>query len=163
MPVSPMSVHRIRLLGPWEFCWHETSPETAPPNIRGTTTLPQSWQSVFGSASGRATFSRRFHRPTNLEPHERVFLVLTAVRGAGQATLNGIALGEFTSDGGSVEFDITDLLLAFNLLSIDLAFTPDSAAEQPGGLFEPVVLEIRSNPDHAARLTDTAVATKPTR
>jgi hypothetical protein len=158
-----MSVHRIRLLGPWEYRWHVVLQETVPAAVSGTTTIPQTWQQLFGSVSGRAAFSRKFHRPTNLEPHERVFLVLTAVRGAGRVELNSVSLGEFTSEGECVEFDATDFLQAFNMLSIDLTFDPDSAASRPGGLLEPVVMEIRSNPDYAARLAEAAVATNPMR
>src|SRR5439155_5738907 len=108
-----MSLHRIRLVGPWDFCWRATLGDAAPLVTQGTAQMPRDWQTLFGAVPGRAIFSRRFHRPSNLEPPERVSLVLSGVRGAGTASLNGELLGEFVSQGEAVEFDVTSRLQPF--------------------------------------------------
>ena len=104
--------------------------------------MPCDWQSIFGSRGGKVAFSRRFHRPTNLEPHERVLIVLTGVGGSGTIRLNGDSLLEF-SDADSVEADVTNKLEAFNLLEIEVEHQP--IAGKLGGLHSPVVLEIRQS------------------
>lgn len=138
-----MSVHRIRLIGPWDYVWlGATDPTTdAPPTVTGTIKMPCDWQSIFGPRAGRATFSRRFHRPTNLEPHERVFIVLTGVGGAGQFSLNGLAMGEFDGKTKSAEVEVTDRLVSFNQLEVTLDFDPGDTLL--GGLYDAVALEIR--------------------
>ena len=107
--------------------------------------MPCDWQALFGAAAGCATFSRRFHRPTNLESHEQVVIVLTGVGGEGTMSLNGTVLSEFTSAAGSVEADVTHRLLAFNVLEVCVRFSPAPDSQSPGGLFAPVVLEIRAS------------------
>ncbi len=107
--------------------------------------MPCDWQALFGAAAGCATFSRRFHRPTNLDAHEQVVIVLTGVGGDGTISLNGAVLSEFTSTAGSVEADVTDRLQAFNVLEVCVRFSPAFESLSPGGLFAPVVLEIRAS------------------
>jgi hypothetical protein len=107
--------------------------------------MPRDWQSLFGSDAGCATFSRRFHRPTNLEPHEQVVIVLTGVGGRGTLSLNGEVLSEFASDAEAVEADVTQRLQAFNVLEVCVCFDPGLVPQRPGGLFAPVVLEIRAS------------------
>ena len=152
-----MSAHRIRLIGPWDFIWQESTTEKSAPTtnadgveIRPTETcgsvkMPCDWQTLFGNAAGSATFSRRFHRPTNLESHEQVAIILTGVGGEGTITLNGDILSDFASNTPSVEVDVTRRLLAFNVLEICVHFHPSSEERSRGGLFEPVVLEIRAD------------------
>ena len=106
--------------------------------------MPCDWHSLFGSVVGTATFRRRFHRPSNLEPHERVWLVCTGVRGCGTISLNDVLLSEFTSDGEAVECDVTSHLPPFNVVSIRLSAGGIEEHQPPVGLFQPVVLEIRS-------------------
>lgn len=108
--------------------------------------MPQSWQATFGDTGGTAEFRRKFHRPTNLEPHEQVLLVLTEVRGSGRLLLNELPLGSINSSGESVEFDISRLLNPFNEVAIELTFDPRTNPSLPGGLFGAVALEIRSEP-----------------
>jgi hypothetical protein len=110
----------------------------------GTTAMPCDWHSLFGPVAGTATFSRRFHRPSNLEPHERVWLICTGVRGSGSVSLNDELLTEFSSDGEAVECEVTSRLQPFNIVSMRLSVGSIEEPQRPGGLFEPVVLEIRS-------------------
>lgn len=105
--------------------------------------MPCGWEQLFGSASGTATFSRKFHRPSNLEPHERVLIVLTGVGGEGTLSLNDKPLSQFAATDSTVEADATSELRPFNVLAVQITFDP--AARVAGGLFAPVVLEIRGN------------------
>ena len=145
-----MPTHRIRLIGPWEYSW---TPDAGLPNdateasqvpAAGSVKMPCDWLSLFGTKSVVATFSRRFHRPTNLEPHERVFLVFEGIGGAGRVTLNDEPLGQVTLNDRPIEFDVTRRLAPFNRMDVELQFTPADTAPSQGGLYGAVVLEIRS-------------------
>ena len=141
-----MVAHRIHLKGPWDFVWHAS--DTASGEMRsrtGTVAMPQDWVSLFGAEPGTARFQRKFHRPTNLEPHERVLLILTEVRGAGSVQLNDQPVGEFRGCGAAIEFELTAILNPFNVLSIEMTFHPANEPSLPGGLYGPVALEIRSD------------------
>ena len=105
--------------------------------------MPQDWQSLFGDRPGAAQFRRKFHRPTNLEPHERVVLVFAEIRGTGSVRLNDEPVGNFASAGLPVEFEITAKLNAFNVLTVEIAFDPEAESIHPGGISGPVALEIR--------------------
>jgi hypothetical protein len=140
-----VSVHRIRLIGPWEFAWRTSTGDGAESDgvaESGTIKMPCDWQSVFGSRGGTVAFSRRFHRPTNLEPHEQVLIVLTGVGGSGIIRLNGDFLLEFRAVD-SAEVDVTNKLEAFNLLEVEVEHQPIEGTL--GGLHAPVVLEIRQS------------------
>ena len=139
-----MPVHRIRLLGPWEFAWKGTTDLIAPAITEGTTAMPCDWQTLFGPVPGTALMRRRFHCPTNLEPQDRVWLVCSGVRGEGTILLNDSALVEFAADGGAVECDLTASLKPFNIVSIRLTVTSIGNGDLPAGLFEQIALEIRS-------------------
>lgn len=108
-------------------------------------TVPVDWRTLFGDVAGQATFRRKFHRPTNLESHERVILVLTGVRGRGTVSLNDTLLGEFSAIGEAIEFDTTRFLNPFNTVSVQLTFDPQEAPSLPGGLYAPVAIDIRSD------------------
>ena len=140
-------VHRIRLIGPWDFTWNKSTAvglEIRPTETCGSVKMPCEWQMLFGNVEGSATFSRRFHRPTNLESHEQVVIVLTGVGGEGTITLNSELVADFPSTIGPVEVDVTRRLQAFNVLEVCVCFRPSSDEPNRGGLFEPVVLEIRA-------------------
>ena len=142
-----MSVHRIRLIGPWDYDWNPTGIPVAATNLpaMGSVKMPCDWQSLFGSQAGRATFSRKFHCPTNLEAHEQVAIVLSGVGGEGQVLLNGDLLFEFPAGSESPEVDVTQHLQRFNVLEVNLQFTPSTdTPATPGGLFGAVMIEIRS-------------------
>jgi hypothetical protein len=112
--------------------------------------LPSDWQSLFGDRGGRARFSRRFNRPTGLEPGDRIDLVLEGWGGSAEIVLNGEPLGTFDATDGETRIGITELLAAHNRVSILLDFAPVQASGAPGGLFRPVAIEILPRGSQAA-------------
>lgn len=140
-----MASHRIHLRGPWDYDWTQIAIEHCEPVTKsGTATMPQDWNTLFGKAAGTAQFRRKFHRPTNLEPHEQVMILFTEVRGAGSVQLNGRPVGQFTATGGPIEFDISTLMNSFNELTVDITFDPNTDQDAAGGLFGVAALEIRT-------------------
>jgi hypothetical protein len=140
-----MPPHRIHLKGPWNCAWKEgTFDETNGRPQIGTVTMPREWRAIFGKSRGCAQFKRKFHRPSNLESHERVMLVLTEVRGQGSIQLNQHQLGAFGGIGDRIEFEITSLMNSFNELTIDIEFDPHAENNLAGGLYGPVALDIYS-------------------
>jgi hypothetical protein len=138
-------IHTIRLRGPWELTpllaetLHEMLPGGEPLGFAaGTITqqLPAAWDTVLPGFRGTVRYTRRFGKPTNLEAHERVWLIVSDVAGVAKLELNG----EKVSD---TSFDVTDRLQERNLSQIDVTQT-DSA--QPAGLLGEVRLEIRIGP-----------------
>ncbi len=134
-----MPVHRMFLKGPWEV----RRLDREEPSRR--VTLPASWQTIFpGSNCGRAEFRRKFNQPTNLEAHEHVWIVFQGVRGAAWVDFNGQRLGGIDIGEETAEFEITPHLWRHNELVVQLTFWVGSPPDQPGGLWGPVALEIRS-------------------
>jgi hypothetical protein len=105
--------------------------------------MPATWQSLFGDAAGTARFRRRFNRPTNLDPDERVFLVFGGLAGWVRVSLNGAELGSLSAGHDPAEFDVTPRLAPRNTLDVEVTFDPAAVAGRPGGLWAPVALEIR--------------------
>ncbi len=141
-----MSIHRIRLRGPWRC-----DSLSAGLSARGRVQLPQSWRDLFGETPGRARFSRTFHRPTNLEPESRVHLIFEGIGGEAEISLNGQRIGESPSETAGeapVRIEITNRLTPHNELQVDVQFDP-AQSPAPGGLWGPVVLEIHE-PNSAA-------------
>jgi hypothetical protein len=140
-----MAVHRIHLKGPWQYePLRRNGPdldsdELPPP---GRATMPCTWQQMLGEFRGVVRFVRPFHRPTNLDSDERVFVVFLAVGGQGDVRLDGHPLGRLETRDGPQAADITDHLRPDMQLSIDLEFV-SLGATAPGGLWGPVALEIR--------------------
>lgn len=139
-----MAVHRIRLAGPWEFAWQDAKGIPAPERTSGTIKIPCDWKSLFGDVAGKATFARKFHRPTNLEPQEQVAIVFSGVAGSGLIQLNGLSILEFTDVNGRMECDVSRSLVPFNRLEVTLKFDPLTRTAARGGLFDDVAIEIRS-------------------
>lgn len=137
-----MPFHRINLRGPWDYQWLDG--HGVPSSTQGTIAMPCEWRLIFGAAAGTARFRRKFHKPTNLESHEVVKIVLTEIRGSGTVSLNGDHLADFSSSGEAVEIEITPFLNPFNELSIDLKFDPIVNSAVQGGLFGVTAIEIRS-------------------
>jgi len=132
-----MTTHRINLRGPWDYQFDG--------NLSGTEAMPREWRALFGDRAGTATFRRKFHRPTNLDPHERVLIVFTEVGGSGRVSINGKQVDEFSAEGELVEIEITAFLKPFNELAVELKFDPHFDAHQRGGLYGVTALEIRSD------------------
>ena len=97
--------HVIRLRGPWDLqplARFSSAADAA--IIESTDPLPPAqrinpltdWGTALGPGfRGRARYSRRFNRPTGLEAHERVWLVVAGVDGHGQCLLDGQPLFPF--------------------------------------------------------------------
>ena len=143
--------HRIRLRGPWGCQWLGESGRgdrpasfASPPQSLPQVVLPNSWIRLFGTARGRAQFYRRFGRPTNLGARERVYLVFEAIGGDALISVNGNPLGRVSQPTGTTQFDITEFLADNNVVAVDVQFDPEIEKDNPGGLWAPVVLEIRS-------------------
>lgn len=147
-----MPAHRIRLRGPWEYEWlapplqppeQQDRSDTKCPAAQGRVKMPIDWRSLFGDRVGKVRFRRRFGCPTNLEPHERVFLVFDGIGGEAQVTLNDRPLGAIAAEKDTAEFEVTGLLNWRNQMTVDIDFDPARSPGRPGGLWAAVVLEMR--------------------
>jgi hypothetical protein len=114
--------------------------------------MPCEWRSIFGNRGGRVQFSRRFHRPTGLEPGDVVRIVFDGIGGAATIGMNGEPLvsrrEHETSPARETEVlacDITSLLQPANQLVVELEFDPGLDASTRGGLWGPVAIEIVSS------------------
>ena len=148
--------HVIRLRGPWEFEVLEREAASCAESLAklaGKATLPCDWSDALGDDfRGQVRYRRRFNRPSGLDPHERVWLVVEGVDAFGSATLNGRALGDIRGYALPASFDVTDLLGAGNELNLDVKLPQvlpsgvlrPGVAERPGGPIGEVRLEIRS-------------------
>ena len=148
-------IHSINLLGPWQYDWldgtiDDAALETADletprlPLLSGSRIkMPASIQQAFGSACGRVRFSRRFQRPTNLDEFERVWLSFRGVGGAAAFLLNDVEIGRVGVESETVDFDVTDQLSPSNNLAVEIEWPPGVAPDRPGGLYGPVVIEMR--------------------
>lgn len=129
-------IHSIRLKGPWDVLISELAPD-----VWHRHTLPCPWRECFGEIAGLACFRRNFHRPTGLEPGNRVCLRLP--EGAGEIrsfTVNGVPIAPHRDD--PLLFDCTSVLESFNRLELSLWFDPADHPDVPGGLWETVQIEI---------------------
>lgn len=150
--------HQISLRGPWQYEWLSPPPDHQPPS--GRCTLPLDWETEWGRVVGIVACHRWFHRPTNLETHETVWVIAEGVRGGRRVCLNGQLLEDLAADQSVVALEVTNRLQRRNQLSIELSVDPVSLA--PAGLAGPVRLEIRTgdeaNPDQAASAEDSQTA-----
>jgi beta-galactosidase/beta-glucuronidase len=156
--------HVIRLRGPWEYeplarvsiaADGSRSESTAELPPAGRVHLPADWGTTLGMTfRGRVRYTRRFGLPTNLEPHEQVWLEIDGVDYFGTVSLNGRSLGDVVGYRSAREFDIRNVLTERNLLTLEVelpAYGPGAAApgrpnreHLPGGPIGEVRLEIRS-------------------
>lgn len=135
-------MHRINLKGPWEYEWLTSTAVEFP--LAGRVKMPGDWRAAFGDAAGRVRFRRPFHRPTNLDDDERVWIAFDGVGGIGTVAINGHALGPLTTSDSPQRFDVTAHLEPNSALVVELEFDPSQNATQPGGLFASVGIEIES-------------------
>jgi Transport and Golgi organisation 2 len=121
--------HLIHLRGPWRFepmarVEYDLDKQARWTNVElpphGTVRLPTPWSTFLPAFCGRVAFRRRFHRPNNLEPHERVSIVLDGVLGAGQVALNGYPLGSIDTATHTFCCDITEFLAGNDELLVEL-------------------------------------------
>ena len=139
-----MPTHLIRLNGPWTC--EGPAPAGAEPPHTGShdVTVPATWRSLFGDTAGTARFRRRFHKPTNLEPHERVRIAVEEPIGPARLTLNGDPLHE--APGAPGRFDVTDALRPYNELTVEITRTSPPPADAL--LWKHVAIEIDSGDPH---------------
>jgi hypothetical protein len=133
-----MEPYRIHLKGPWDVIgpWPEPGEPTR------SVTMPKSWQDLFGSTGGTATFARWFHCPTNLVPEDEIAIVLTGVNGSGRAWINDFLIGEFSARSETVRLPVKlEQLRQRCRLRIELEWP---GGDEPGGLYDPVAIEIVS-------------------
>ena len=158
-------MHVIRLRGPWEYeplarvgidagGARRESRESLP--AAGRAHLPADWGLTLGpDFRGRVRYTRPFGLPTNLEPHEEVWLVVEGVDYFGSLAMNDTPLGELTGYlGPPAEFNVTPLLAPRNVLILEVELPnfeagtvqPNRPGREhlPGGPIGEVRLEIRS-------------------
>ena len=142
--------HVIRLRGPWEIeplarfveaGSGEQREVTSDLPAGGKMQVPSDWAELLGADFlGRARYTRRFNCPTNLDPHECVWLVFDGVNEEARVTLNGQPLGRFTDRDCPHELEITRLLVPHNLLVVEVCLR--TASDDCGGLVGEVRLAI---------------------
>jgi hypothetical protein len=133
--------HRMHLKGPWQYRLLDSDANANPTAAKGRIKLPAAWQDCFADYRGSVRYERHFNCPTNLDPHERVYVVFEEIGGEATIRLNETLLGNAGGGPGPFEFEIKSLLQPRNLLVVDVAF--HGGNERPGGLWAPVALEIR--------------------
>lgn len=145
--------HRIHLRGPWRFEPIVGANQLANGPIgrsdaqlpaAGTAQLPAPWSTFLESFRGTVAFRRRFHRPNNLEPHERVAVVLEGVVGSGRVSLNGHPLGAIDAVSHAFHCDVTELLSGNDELMVELEFVADANDSKSSLPWQSAALEIRS-------------------
>jgi hypothetical protein len=117
--------------------------------------LPSDWGATLGSVfRGRVRYRRRFNRPTGLDAHERVWLVVEGADPRAGVRVNDDDLGDIQGYALVGEFDVTGLLKATNELTLEveltdaevngLAILRPGREHKPGGPIGEVRLEVRS-------------------
>ncbi|HEX4415628.1 MAG TPA: hypothetical protein VH107_18490 [Lacipirellulaceae bacterium] len=144
-------MHVIRLRGPWQVIplarflpqsdgTYLEVEQALPAECRAS--MPADWSATLGSDFlGRVRYVRPFHKPTGLEPGERVFLVVEAARTDAAVTLNRKSLGQVRRDGAPLRVDVTELLGGDERLEIVVEHATE---EDIGGLVGEVRLEIEN-------------------
>lgn len=111
------------------------------PNVHRMT-LREPWQRK--PCGDCIEFQRAFHRPTNLNAQERVFVAVRAASADGTVKVNGKTLGELTI-GMDGAFEVTELLEPRNHISISMPAATNTA-DLP---FAETAIEIRQRNDEA--------------
>jgi len=123
MPESNQTAHRIRLRGPW-LLQPTAVPSTRPRRIH----LPAPWAELFEADVRRVKLSRRFNRPTNLGPADRISVVVNDLPAGARASLNGITLTPQPQDAAQPAVFQTPHLEPHNLLTIEFDVAATVAA-----------------------------------
>jgi hypothetical protein len=147
----------MHLHGPWQYEWLSAEPFDSVVSRTGRVKMPCNWKSLFGDMAGKARFLRRFHKPTNLEPHEQVYLVFEDIKGRIKISINDSVLGTADNSKETIGHEITEYLKPSNELSVEIEFDPAAASRTenstPVSLWECVAIEIRSQTDDSSCLT----------
>ena len=154
-------MHTIRLRGPWVVeglaryvprngGGYEQHPGSGLPP--GRARMPADWRETLGrDFLGVVRYTRNFNRPTNLDPHERVWLVVEPPRSRGLVRVNGRELGFVRYGTPAERFDITAMLEDHNAVVIDVehpelddegSAIEDGSFLVTGGLVGDVYMEI---------------------
>ncbi len=124
-------MHQIRLRGPWELTplarvvVTSTGQQEVAKDLPagGRIQMPSDGRELLGDDfTGRARLTRRFNQPTNLDPRERVLLVLASLDERGVVRLNGEQLSVAADSATARRHDITRQLKLHNVLEIDLPY-----------------------------------------
>ena len=148
-------LHRMNLKGPWDYEWLDGPHAASDSNVdlppaanndfllaHSRVRMPSSIEDAWGAVSGRVRFQRRFQKPTNLEPHERVHIAFDGFGGTATVTLNGEPLAELNDVDSTQTFDTTDRLGQSNILAVELTWNPPGNGAGRGGLWGAVAIEI---------------------
>jgi hypothetical protein len=123
LPGSNMTVHRIRLRGPWLL-----EPTAATEMRARTVRVPVRWGELVECGACRVRLSRRFHCPTNLGPDDQVSLGVNKLPDEALVCLNGAPLGPQACHAtGESVFPIARLE-PNNLLTVEFDVDTRSAA-----------------------------------
>lgn len=118
-----MTVHRIRLRGPWLL-----EPADGQDLPGRTIRLPLQWAELVECGARRVRLSRRFHRPTNLGPQDQVAVIIQDLPAEAQVGLNGTILAQQISTPTKESVFRMPRLEPTNLLSIEFEVGTRSAA-----------------------------------
>ena len=159
-------MHIIRLRGPWELkpvlglvvaadgLW--TRKRTAAADLPNACrqTMPADWSATLGQDfAGCVSYRRSFHRPTNLQSSDSVWLVVEPPRSTAAIHLNGELLGSASEGEPAARFEINARLKDRNQLEIFVSHpaldsdgnpAQNTGQEPAGGLIGEVRLEISS-------------------
>lgn len=138
--MSDSNIHSIKLKGPWIVLRTPCETRIALPGT--TVTIPFDWRALFGAAAGTAVFERRFNRPTGLTDEHRVRIVVREASRLQRLAVNDSSLIIEQRKDGAQLVDITRSLAPHNRLTIELSFDPGAMPQAPGGIGQPVILEI---------------------
>jgi hypothetical protein len=119
-----MTVHRIRLRGPWLL-----EPTAATETPARTVRLPARWGELVESGASRVRLSRRFHCPTNLGPNDQVSLGVNELPEGAIVCLNGAPLGPNACHATGESVFPTARLEPNNLLIVEFDVPTRSAAD----------------------------------
>jgi len=145
-------IHTIRLHGPWIAKVLFVDPCSDPQNLPDLDQdhrckIPSDWSDWLGpSFRGRVAYRRSFNRPTQLDPDQKVWLVVEEVDFRAEIFLNDQRLGQTTLGEDPFRAEIHNQLAVANLIRIEIEkpnrASCDSRAELAGGLIGSVRLEI---------------------
>jgi hypothetical protein len=126
----PPDLYPIRLQGPWQFAWiphpeGSQNPGGSSSLLSGTIRLPASSEELIRCRSGTLRLARNFQQPTNLDPEERVLLLLPPGCRPSRARLNEQPMTLSHQIGTRVASDLTALLRPSNELVLEFDVTTD--------------------------------------
>ena len=142
-----MTNHRIRLRGPWEVQWlgavSTEDAENGQPQQRERVHLPADWEQLIAGRSGRVRLTRRFHKPSGLEPEEEVALVFDDLPARTTISLNAEQVGQLASRTAGERIVVTERLHPVNTLEIEMEINSASEAATCVTPWGQVAIEIR--------------------